>query len=652
MSDIIEDEQSANQPKILTKNISNDNMKQNNEDMEKLGEIEKFPEVSRDQIDGVFIDFSQEGALNKLLNISKLTYNERLTYVKHLADLLQLIGDKTQIHLNAIIEQIINDNDDIKRTLIQQMPYIIEYFKQFNDGYKQIRDILTPKLFNLLGKTNIDIKEDVGKIIGIIADILNEDDRGKCILTKVLTMAHDDYNEDNRIVAIQLLTLMAHCFGSALCEQFVGLEILSLGEDPQLRVKKESVLNLPKIGKEVSQEFFKQRLLPFYIRKSQDSFWGIRKACVDILVDISKICNDQTRETELTDILLNFLKDNSKWVKTSAFKNLGPFISTLQNQAPSEKLFENYNKMVDNNINNLLQDDEIMIACSQYFPAILTIYGSKKWPLLYKTFTSLLKSTNKKVKKPIACSLHIIANIIGQEKAENDLFSVLDQILKDPNDEVKYGAIQHLAEFMHVFDSQKRENFLDVFLILQKDPKKWRIRELIARQIDLLAQMFNSETVFRYIMPISFKLCNDTVSLVREEAAKKMHSILISLQKDQQTQEIYLICIVNNIKAFQMSSRFNQRQTFILICNQLMMHPEIFNMYFMHIFQEMVNDKVVNVRITLAEAVSQHIKQRGPMSDDQSLIQIAEKLQQDKNNDVRSYFNFFTNNSEQDFSIS
>jgi len=49
------------------------------------------------------------------------------------------------------------------------------------------------------------------------------------------------------------------------------------------------------------------------------------------------------------------------------------------------------------------------------------------------------------------------------------------------DDEVKYGAISHLAEFMKIFDSQKRENFLDVFLILQKDPKKWRIRELIAR---------------------------------------------------------------------------------------------------------------------------------------------------------------------------
>lgn len=37
----------------------------------------------------------------------------------------------------------------------------------------------------------------------------------------------------------------------------------------------------------------------------------------------------------------------------------------------------------------------------------------------------------KKVKKPLACGLHDIASIIGQEKAEKDLFGVLDSILKD-----------------------------------------------------------------------------------------------------------------------------------------------------------------------------------------------------------------------------
>ena len=49
---------------------------------------------------------------------------------------------------------------------------------------------------------------------------------------------------------------MAPIFGKDLCEQFVGLEILSMGEDEQLKVRKEAVKGIPIVGKIVSQEFF------------------------------------------------------------------------------------------------------------------------------------------------------------------------------------------------------------------------------------------------------------------------------------------------------------------------------------------------------------------------------------------------------------
>ena len=65
-----------------------------------------------------------------------------------------------------------------------------------------------------------------------MSKLFNDDDKGKHILTVVLGMAHDDLNEENRIVAVQLLSKMADSFGKDLCEQFVGLEFLSLGEDP------------------------------------------------------------------------------------------------------------------------------------------------------------------------------------------------------------------------------------------------------------------------------------------------------------------------------------------------------------------------------------------------------------------------------------
>jgi hypothetical protein len=73
---------------------------------------------------------------------------------------------------------------------------------------------------------------------------------------------------------------MSELFGKQLCEQFIGLEILSLGEDTSFKVRKEAIKHLPIICRLVSKQFF-HRLFTFYQGKSKDqSNWALRKACV------------------------------------------------------------------------------------------------------------------------------------------------------------------------------------------------------------------------------------------------------------------------------------------------------------------------------------------------------------------------------------
>ncbi len=54
----------------------------------------------------------------------------------------------------------------------------------------------------------------------------------------MLLLSHDDTNENNRLVAVQLFSSMSECLGSQLCEQFIGLEFLSLGDDTSEKVRK------------------------------------------------------------------------------------------------------------------------------------------------------------------------------------------------------------------------------------------------------------------------------------------------------------------------------------------------------------------------------------------------------------------------------
>lgn len=80
-------------------------------------------------------------------------------------------------------------------------------------------------------------------------------------------------------------------------------------------------------------------------------------------------------------IIILMKSDQNKWVKQGAYKNLGKFIMLFENDPkPNEKLLEYYLKMVDADVRELEQDNEIVIDCAQYFPAVLIIY--KKWPLM------------------------------------------------------------------------------------------------------------------------------------------------------------------------------------------------------------------------------------------------------------------------------
>lgn len=124
------------------------------------------------------------------------------------------------------------------------------------------------------------------KEIAEITHNLNDQDRRDFVLKHVIEMAHDDDNEDNRIVAVQMFSSMSECFGPSLCEQFIGLELLSLGEDINYKVRKEAILQVPVIAKLVNKQFF-ARLFQFYRDKSRDnSNWVIRKACIDIIPKI------------------------------------------------------------------------------------------------------------------------------------------------------------------------------------------------------------------------------------------------------------------------------------------------------------------------------------------------------------------------------
>ena len=132
--------------------------------------------------------------------------------------------------------------------------------------------------------------------------------------------------------------------------------------------------------------------------------------------------------------------------------------------------------MTSNDLNEISTDNDILYACAYNFPAVFDALGKNRWHSLLPIYSKLLKVQDKRVKKTIASSLHEISKILGDKGTQQNLFAILDKFLKDPADEVKVEAIRHLSDILRVIDQERREQLVDIFMVLQKDQKKWRIR--------------------------------------------------------------------------------------------------------------------------------------------------------------------------------
>lgn len=72
---------------------------------------------------------------------------------------------------------------------------------------------------------------------------------------------------------------------------------------------------------------------------------------------MAELSPNEEKEGQLSDLMLGFLKDNNKWVRLSAYKNLGRFLWTLKGLKINERLVQEYYRMTDNDINSIGRDN-------------------------------------------------------------------------------------------------------------------------------------------------------------------------------------------------------------------------------------------------------------------------------------------------------
>ena len=186
------------------------------------------------------------------------------------------------------------------------------------------------------------------------------------------------------------------------------------------------------------------------------------------------------------------------------------------------------------------------------------------------------------------------------------------------------GVLENLPQILQVLSQEQRDKYIELFIQAQNKVEKanksqWRQREQFAIQISELCALISADKLNQFYVPKFYDLCLDDVATVRETTAT-MATASIVKNFLSSNNLFFLDNFINEMTFFQSSRTFTHRQTFICMIKSLILDfcsidtsekaapgsdlnliDSIVIKYFEKGLLDLSQDKVVNVRISLAE---------------------------------------------------
>ncbi|KAK3929056.1 Serine/threonine-protein phosphatase 4 regulatory subunit 1 [Frankliniella fusca] len=291
-----------------------------------------------------------------------------------------------------------------------------------------------------------------------------------------------------------------------------------------------------------------------------------------------------------------------------------------------------------------MTDVEIALHCAFSLPAVALTLGRENWGFLRRTYEALAADMQWKVRRTVACSIHELAEILGEELTAKDLVPIYTGLIKDL-DEVRIGALKHLADFVRLLPSVERKSFLNQFemFLVTDNEWNWRFREELAQQLLRIISLYTPEESCNHLVPVAIALLKDKVAAVRSSAL-----VLVSQLINHVTSEGPLLrkLLPQLAQEFANSTRWERRQAFALLCSHLVsgriLGGDQFAREVLPYLLDLSYDRVPNVRLAVAKTVASDIMAHQFFSSAQSphqevLMQVLKRLINDKDRDVRFF---------------
>lgn len=258
------------------------------------------------------------------------------------AELLNVIHScetlETATEVIPVISRLLADNEPLMRSrVVDQMVDISTAFARFGpEGVACVKSDLLPAAIQLL----VDPYEPVRTscrallLLALQKQLLPQPDLEAIIAPMFELLALNEKSDELRSEFLTIVHETAGQMGKSFCTQYYLPKVLLLASDPGFRVRKSCAGCIVSLGITLGEDVVLNTLVPIFDELSKDEIWGVRKACAEQIAQLSEIVPATFRLSTITPWFARLADDSSRWVRSSAYRSLGPLIATYAPPVP------------------------------------------------------------------------------------------------------------------------------------------------------------------------------------------------------------------------------------------------------------------------------------------------------------------------------
>ena len=567
----------------------------------------------------------------------------KITFIENVSFYTKIVGfQETAQSILPILSDLPKEKEVLTERFFHDFNKFVDEVVKFGDkAYFILKDHMIKLINDVTSNTsNAELLKTVSNGLIYMTKFMKEKDKGDHVLKIVIQMSQENDNEQKKIIAMNLFGRLSPLVGVELIISYIIPQINFFSNDPSFKVRKEVASQLKNICAKIDKDTFKKKILPVYKTISNDSAWQVKIVAAEILPEITKFCDNDIISKELLPIYKNFVHEEKTQVRNIAIEIFGEFISLIKKESSDDfsELLDFYVKTITE-LSTLKKENRTIIQkCAYNFPAVLQFFGAESWPKLKPCFIKMATEKDEKIKMPLGAAMGEISKLLGSELTESDLLEYVDRFFKGSgqNSELKIKILTSLPDIIKNINSNKKNTCLEFikYMIGNKDDK-WRKRVTFCKIIGKFNGTYSDNIIYKRVFPIAINFCFDDVSYVRSISARKNSRLILQLITGK---EEYRDKTMKIIKSFAQSINFRYRQLFIFMCRHLFENEEVFKTYIADLLQDLAYDKISNVRIILAEFISELINKQKytHLKKNETIRKIIKILKNDKCAEIKN----------------